>query len=224
MCDVGLGHACVALIDTGTSFIGVPANFYDTFLHRVTSARPDCIPHGTTQIMTCSSTSTHSLPSLAFTLSASHTYTLEPADYLTDHTIGIMPLHTSLHGSASSVQLFILGDTFLRCFYTVFDMESGAIGIANGKNVRVEESGWRGWRMWHVVVLVACLAFALCLLGICAWRMMRWWRESGAMGGMGALGGGSGGVRGAAAARASLWVGPGSGSMSSAPRGPQGMV
>ena len=202
MCDMSSGRACVALIDTGTSFIGVPAAFYSSFAHRVLSSRTDCTPHGTTQIITCSSASAHSLPTLAFTLSGTHTYTLAPDDYLTDHTIGVMPLHTVVSGG-QSVELFILGDTFLRTFYTTFDMEHGAIGIANGKNVRAEPAGWHGWRLWQIVALFTATGIAVCLLCLCVWHVARWWRHSGGVGGGWRAGGG-------AAASAPLWGRPSS--------------
>ena len=201
LCDVSVGRACVALIDTGTSFIGVPAKFYTSFAHDILSRRSDCVPHGITQIITCSSTSTHSLPTLAFTLSASHTYTLTPADYLTDNTVGVMPLHIA-QSSSQSVELFILGDTFLRTFCTAFDMERGAIGIANGKNVRVEPVAWHGWRLWYVVALVTAAGFTICLLSLCVWRVSRWCRDGAGLGG----GLGAGG----AAASAPLWARPSS--------------
>jgi len=210
MCDISAGHACVALIDTGTSFIGVPAAFYTTFARHIISRRHDCAPHGTTQIITCSSTSTHSLPTLAFTLSASHTYTLEPSDYLSEHTVGVMPLHTSMSGQA--VELFILGDTFLRTFYTTFDMDRAAIGIANGKNVRREEAAlWGGWSLWQLVAVVAAGGLGLCLLGLCLWRAVVWARGSSW------LGGGAG-------ASAPLWARPSSESVLDTAHVPQSTV
>ena len=217
MCDVSAGRACVALIDTGTSFIGVPAQLYTAFAQRISSARPDCIQHGITQILTCSSTATHSLPTLAFTLSASHTYTLTPADYLTEHTVGIMPLHSSM-GGQQSVELFILGDTFLRTFYTAFDMDRAAVGIANGKNVRAEPAGgWHGWRLWQVVLLVAAAGLAVCLLTVCVWRVLRCCCGRGGAGGMWGAGGG-------AAASAPLWSRPSTESTMGTSHVPQSMI
>ena len=215
LCDVSAGRACVALIDTGTSFIGVPTAVYSAFARHIIDIRPDCVAYGTTQIITCSSASTHSLPTLAFTLSASHTYTLEPADYLTEHTVGVMPLHTAM--SDQHVALFILGDTFLRTFYTTFDMERLAIGIANGKNVRVEAPGWHGWPLWQVAAMVAAAGLVLCLLALCMWRLARWWRESGGPRGGWAAGSG-------AAASSPLWSRPSSQSAMGTSHAPQSMV
>ena len=188
----------------------MPASAYRDFARQILSVRPDCVPHGTTQILTCSSASAHSLPTLSFTLSGSHTYTLAPADYLSDHTVGVMPLHTALGGQ--SVELFILGDTFLRIFYTAFDMERLAIGIANGKNVRVETGGWHGLRLWQVVALVLAAGLALCLLCLCAWKVMR-----SCCGGGACRGGG-------AAASAPLWSRPSTESVFSTSTAPQSLV
>ena len=172
-CNTDAGHACVALIDTGTSFIGIPARLYTDAVTAITSHRSDCVAHFTSLLVTCASPSLDSLPPLTLTLSSTHSYTLDPADYMVDRTLGLMPLHTHTQ-SQSSVDLFILGDTFIRTFYTVFDAEEGRVGMGNGKNVR--EAGGTGvgtGLRWKVGWAIFGVLMTLCLLALCCGGCMR---------------------------------------------------
>ena len=169
-CDPHDGRACVALLDTGTSFVGVPSDLYSAFVSQLTAARPDCVTRAPSLLVTCASSSLDGLPDLSFTL-ATATYVLSPADYMEERTLGVMPLHTALR---SGVSLYILGDTFLRTFYTVFDVDRGVVGISRGKNVRVEEGEGEAltWG-WKVGVVVLAVVAALCAAALCVGRITR---------------------------------------------------
>ena len=184
LCDLDRGHACVALLDTGTSFIGVPSRLYPDLVARITANRQDCVARSPSLLITCESHALDGLPSLSFTLSATHTYTLTPAEYMTGGTVGVMPLHTTREDS--SVALFILGDTFIRAFLTVFDMDGGQIGIGNGKNVRTEggEAQQGGWE-WKVGLVLLSAVIVICAALLC-WTRGRS-RLSGGYGGGGGM-------------------------------------
>ena len=166
LCDLDRGRACVALVDSGTSFIGVPARVYPDLVARITAQRSDCVAHSSSSLITCALQSLDYLPSLSFTLSGSHTYALTPADYMAGGTVGLMPLHTTREDA--SVSLFILGDTFLRAFYTVFDQDAGQVGMSNGRNVRRAGSanGVAGWE-WKIALALLAAVLLACTALLC---------------------------------------------------------
>jgi len=121
--------ACVALVDTGTSFIGVPARQWSRLFKLLTSQRSDCKVNSESKEIVCSASGFDGLPVLAFRLKG-RDFTLTPEDYMIGSTMGLM----ELPANSGQIDLFILGDTFIKSYYTVFDMESNQVGIANPKD------------------------------------------------------------------------------------------
>ena len=147
-------------------------------MQAVTSRRADCRAHSSSLIISCASSSRDGLPSVSFTLASSRTYTLTADDYMHDRTIGIMPLRSSSPSSSRDVSLIILGDTFLHTFYTAFDMDEQSIAIANGKNVRREETAASWPWTWQLLLSLLLLALLLCVIGACC--CVLWGRGAGA--------------------------------------------
>ena len=130
-CENEEAPACVALVDTGTSFIGVPADIYDSLMTDIVAHRPDCRAKKN-GIYVCENRNTQSLPNINIQLvSASAVapseYTLTANDYMIDTTIGLMPLNMK---TKRNIHFFILGDTFIKTFYTIFDMDNNRIGLS----------------------------------------------------------------------------------------------
>lgn len=136
-------NRCVALIDTGTSFIGLPSDVYDEFIKKLIQKRPDCLmnPMSGSRLVQCAESRLDDLPVLTIGLNGLRSYDIHPADYMFDgHTVGIMPLHiqsTNQQPNQPVTRIVILGDTFLHAFYTIFDMDIKAIGIANNNHNQV---------------------------------------------------------------------------------------
>lgn len=74
-CDAGLG--CKAIVDTGTSELGIPSLYYEDVMKLVTANVASC--HGNT----CYSTSVHAFPDLSFTLYPDNVFPLRAQDYVT---------------------------------------------------------------------------------------------------------------------------------------------
>jgi hypothetical protein len=117
-------QGCVALIDTGSSFIGIPKNLFDNFVQRITASRSDCQIKNSE--LECSSSSLQGLPDLSFKFNGVY-FTLKPADYMISNHVGVMSI--DVHDN-----LFIIGDTFIKTYYTVFDQENRKVGFAKAKD------------------------------------------------------------------------------------------
>ncbi|KAI9193745.1 aspartic peptidase domain-containing protein [Polychytrium aggregatum] len=110
-----------AILDTGTSLIGLPTSIASS-VFSILGVHPDS--SGTVSV-SCSTVS--SLPTIQFQIGGT-SYSLAGADYIyRDQTgsycyIGFVDL-----GGYPDV---ILGDTFLRKFYSIYDMSQNQVGLA----------------------------------------------------------------------------------------------
>eukprot|EP00743_Colponemidia_sp_Colp-15_P002315 GILK01002510.1.p1 GENE.GILK01002510.1~~GILK01002510.1.p1 ORF type:complete len:415 (+),score=48.30 GILK01002510.1:78-1322(+) len=143
------GDGCRAAVDTGTSMIAGPSAAIESLMHQL-GVRSDC-------------SNFHQLPNLKFLIGGKE-LVLEPEDY-------VMQSRTpSIHGNLRSIPrcaaafmsldvppprgpLFVLGDVFLRKYYTVFDRDNLRVGFAlaahpdtravDGEKREIETNGWR---------------------------------------------------------------------------------
>jgi hypothetical protein len=116
-------NPCVALIDTGTSFIGVPNTRWNALFKAITQDRPDCTQQPSSGAIICSSLSFTNLPVLTFRFKGTD-FALQPSDYMLSFDQGMRLAMMNIGATPSTYDRFILGDTFLKTFYTVFDGSS----------------------------------------------------------------------------------------------------
>ena len=158
---------CVALMDTGTSFIGLPTLAFLSIKQLIISRRADCSYESNHMEITCTDPSHEALPSLTLTLAGSHTYHLHPRHYMVDGVVGLM----AIQPNSADADFLILGDTFLKTFYTVFDMDNERIGIAvtdssDGAEDEAGVGGGEGRQValpvhWLLVGMAVLVAFVL---------------------------------------------------------------
>jgi len=119
------GNACVAIIDSGTSLIGVPPIAVPMILKIAKSIKQDC-------------SNIDQLHDLVFDLGG-HRFALPPAAYIVQFRTGdvrrCMPAFTDFDMLSTHGSVWILGMPFLRHFYTVFDRTEPSIYVADqGEN------------------------------------------------------------------------------------------
>jgi len=146
---------CVALPDTGTSFISVPAARWESVISYITAGRSDCRVDYFRNVMCMNGPS--GLPSMTFQID-SHELVLTADQYmLPNNQLAIQ----SLSPQFADIDLFILGDPFLRSFYTVFDADKLRVGFANAIPVQAQKS-------WLVVLLLSIAGgLSACILIDC---------------------------------------------------------
>ena len=147
---------CLALVDTGTSFLGIPGDLFQAFVGKMLSKRSDCSIRQNSDVI-CDSSDTSGLPDLTFEINGNR-YVLKPEDYLIRSQIGIMPVNVT--GGRS---FFILGDTFIKNYYTVFDMDSNQIAFAAPKDT----TRWILRIIGYTFAAIVLLAVVLVILNAC---------------------------------------------------------
>merc|ERR1711916_157798 len=111
---------CATIVDSGTSLIAGPSKDINPIIAKL-NVTEDC-------------SNIDSLPPIAFTLNG-FDLTLTAEQYVlkldqggqTVCQLGIMPFD-------QGVPLYILGDTLMRAYYTVFDRENNKVGFAPAKH------------------------------------------------------------------------------------------
>jgi len=141
---------CAAIVDTGTSFIGVPSRKLPQLLQFITHGRHCRAQKSKLVVCDCDRNMTD-FPTIYLDLFAVHDemghrktvrLTIEPADYLLQFfsdfrykcAIGLQSVHSNLLGKDDDV--YILGTTVLKTYYTVFDAESLRVGFAASADVK----------------------------------------------------------------------------------------
>ncbi|XP_036434265.1 pepsin-3-like [Colossoma macropomum] len=115
---VACSGGCQAIIDTGTSVIVGPNSDINS-INSVVGATTD--EYGDA-IVSCSSIK--SMPSVTFTLN-DYTFTIPASSYVSESSDTCI---TGFSGSYDS--LWILGDVFIRNYYTIFNRKDNSVGLA----------------------------------------------------------------------------------------------
>ena len=179
ICGGGSGvdtYACVALPDSGTSFIALPLDLFQKVVKVIQTHRPDCGLDSNKNVI-CTRAMTlgpDALPTLQFTF-AGVPFTLTGEDYLLQN--GQLALQTVDLPSNPGVEwkLIILGDVFLRKVFTVFDADTPAVGFATLSN---SEPLWSAWTLQHTVAWLRVISMLLLLLLGVHWFLCGWRRSN----------------------------------------------
>jgi len=113
---------CYMVVDTGTSVLAGPPSAVNKLIAPIGTVASDC-------------SNVHTLPTVSFTF-AGATFDLEPEFYVIrqkDDATGMFVCQLGIEGVNAGVPIWILGDPFLRKFYTVWDAEQNRVGFATAK-------------------------------------------------------------------------------------------
>uniref|UniRef100_A0A8D0B3S7 Gastricsin n=1 Tax=Salvator merianae TaxID=96440 RepID=A0A8D0B3S7_SALMN len=107
-------QGCQAIVDTGTSLLTVPQQYMGSFLNEVGAQQNQYGQYA----VECSSV--QNLPTISFTINGV-SFPLPPSAYI---------LNVTYLSSQNGQPLWILGDVFLREYYSVYDMGNNRVGFA----------------------------------------------------------------------------------------------
>ena len=155
-------RSCVALLDTGTSFIGLPSGPFLAMKAQILGLRSDCLYDAAHVEISCTPGLLTDLPTLELVIDGV-AYPLRPDDYMVEGVVGLMQIAPN----SGEVDFLILGDTFLKTYYTVFDMDAERVGIAVPPHTRPMAL------TLHYALLMAAAVAALATLVLILWRGRR---------------------------------------------------
>ncbi|XP_070320743.1 pregnancy-associated glycoprotein 1-like [Odocoileus virginianus] len=113
---------CEALMDTGASLIQGPGNLVNNTLRLIGAT-----PQGSKHYVSCSAVNT--LPSINFTINGIN-YPLPAQAYTIKDSSGNCYIGIRGNRVSTSTETWILGDVFLRQYFSVFDRGNDRIGLA----------------------------------------------------------------------------------------------
>jgi len=112
---------CYMVVDTGTSVLAGPPSSVNELIKPIGNVSADC-------------SNMHTLPDITFTF-AGKDFVLEPEFYVirAKDAKGVEQCQLGIEGVNAGVPIWILGDPFLRKYYTVWDAEQNRVGFATAK-------------------------------------------------------------------------------------------
>ncbi|KAL4906306.1 hypothetical protein BDW74DRAFT_151687 [Aspergillus multicolor] len=114
------------ILDTGTSLIALPSNLAEMINSEIGAKK------GFTGQYSIDCAKRDSLPDLTFTL-AGHNFTIGPHGYTLEVQGSCISAFMGMDFPEPVGPLAILGDAFLRKWYSVYDLGNGAVGLAKAK-------------------------------------------------------------------------------------------
>ncbi|KAJ9651011.1 aspartic proteinase precursor [Neophaeococcomyces mojaviensis] len=115
-----------AILDTGTSLIAMPTDFAELLNKQIGAKK------GFNGQYTVDCNKRASLPDLTFTLSG-YNFTISAYDYILEVQGSCISSFQGIDLGGNVGPLFILGDAFLRRWYSVYDLGNDAVGLAKAR-------------------------------------------------------------------------------------------
>ncbi|KAM9764463.1 pregnancy-associated glycoprotein 1-like [Dama dama] len=119
---ISCSGGCEALVDTGTSLIQGPRRLVNNILRLIGT-----IPRGSKHYVSCFVVNT--LPSIIFTINGFN-YPLPAQAYIIKDSSGNCYTSFKEDTASTSTETWILGDVFLRQYFSVYDRGNDRIGLA----------------------------------------------------------------------------------------------
>lgn len=118
---------CVAFVDSGTSLIGIPGTLYLKFLYDVASyaQKKGCYCGFVQYGFQCFLCGPDKFPPMRIGIGGKHFYVLDGSDYTL--CVGMTCI---VLVQPSGQQMWVLGDVFMKKFYSLYDVEKKQLGFA----------------------------------------------------------------------------------------------
>lgn len=129
--DDDLGIKGTAAIDTGTSLIALPSAISDMINQKIGATK------GFRGIYTVDCAAISTMPPVVFEFGG-HKFPLQAEDYILQTSGGCISPFMGL--DLPGLKLWIVGDAFLRRYYTIYDMGKNRVGFAPARRVSSSET------------------------------------------------------------------------------------
>lgn len=160
------------IFDSGSSVNHIPTKEYNILLTAITkdhNCRVELNEHNTYYWCECVGADDPTYPTLSIH-SGDTTFNFKPRDYLVFESIDAISdplcMITFQKETKSNYNFWLLGDSFLRAFYTIYDGEGKRIGLVGDTEVRIVEKDGMDSDMWNnpeIFFLIGALAI-LCIV------------------------------------------------------------
>ncbi|KAM9320195.1 gastricsin-like [Gastrophryne carolinensis] len=118
-------QGCQAIVDTGTPLIAVPQNYLGSLFQYIGAQE------GQDGAYYVNCNNVQNLPTISFTISGT-TFSLTPAGYIQQiNGYCVAGFESTYLPSRNGQPLWILGEVFLRQYYSVYDFGNNQVGFAN---------------------------------------------------------------------------------------------
>ena len=161
--------ASTALIDSGSSLIIVPQSDF----HQIESTLQNqfnfyCFVDSISNLLKCECPNgdINNFPALNLTFQ-NYSLSLPPSYYITQD----QNVCTLLIDGVPNIKMWVLGDVFLRYYYTIFDAENKQIGFALANSVRYQH-----FELYEILLLSAAILI-LCLCALFIIMLLKYFLE-----------------------------------------------
>ncbi|XP_054419789.1 pepsin A [Pteronotus mesoamericanus] len=120
---IACSGSCQAIVDTGTSLLAGPTNAIANIQSYIGASRDS----NGQMVVSCSAI--NNLPNIVFTINGIQ-YPLPPSAYILQSQQGCASGFQGMNLPTASGELWILGDIFIRQYFTVFDRANNQVGLA----------------------------------------------------------------------------------------------
>jgi len=162
-----LPNKTIVLLDSGTSLLAVSQSFYNVLVQGVMNQISNCTVRNI-MICPCSGTSDIRYPDVNLILGGQE-YSIPPSQYLIPVGKGMCEL--GIMGIPDKMNLWILGDVFLKTYYTIFDVDNKRIGIApnnpnpNGGDSEVSQADFDVFSLkWMILMTLVATALIVTMI------------------------------------------------------------
>ncbi|KAM6458124.1 pepsin B-like [Liasis olivaceus] len=115
-------EGCQGIVDTGTFLLTIPQQYLTNFLQAVKA------PYEDSYVVDCNNI--RNMPTIIFYINGSQ-FPLPPSAYVSnDNGHCALAIEATYVSSSNGQPLWILGDVFLKEYYSIFDMGNNRVGFA----------------------------------------------------------------------------------------------